>query len=165
MWPWRDLHFKDSCPLARDVEHWGISNIVPNILRQEKSIFTSFFIDLSPQLVLNIAGHRHRGRCRRHRHFGILYLSPVPDYSGSGLGPLIPVSDWFRHPHFCSFRYRTEKGVHTARAYGNGYTLHVLTAVGGKNYTLHVHRQLLMVLFLLYDIRKSYINAGMPEQS
>ncbi len=27
----------------------------------------------------------------------------------------------------------------------------VHTAVGGKEYTLHVHRQLLMVLFLLYD--------------
>ncbi len=37
--------------------------------------------------------HRHRGRCRRHRHSGILYLSPVPDWvplfwyrTGSGIG-------------------------------------------------------------------------------
>jgi hypothetical protein len=28
-----------------------------------------------------------------------------------------------------------------------------------------VHRLLLMVLFLLYDIKKSYVNAGMPEKS
>jgi hypothetical protein len=34
-----------------------------------------------------------------------------------------------------------------------------------KGYTLHVHRQLLMTLFLLYDIEKSYINAGMPEKN
>ncbi len=27
----------------------------------------------------------------------------------------------------------------------------------------HVQRQLLLVLFLLYDIEKSYVNAGMPE--
>jgi hypothetical protein len=39
----------------------------------------------------------------------------------------------------------------------------VHTAVGGKKYTLHVHRQPLMVLFLLYDIERSYVNAGMPE--
>jgi hypothetical protein len=30
---------------------------------------------------------------------------------------------------------------------------------------LDVHRQLLMVLFLLYDIEKSYVNAGMQEKS
>ncbi len=43
-----------------------------------------------------------------HRHSGILYLSPVPEHSGTGLDPLIPVPDWFRHRHFCSFRYRTD---------------------------------------------------------
>ncbi len=45
--------------------------------------------------------------CRRHRHSGILYLSPVPEHSGTGLGPyfstglvpasaflFIPVPDW-----------------------------------------------------------------------
>jgi hypothetical protein len=32
-------------------------------------------------------------------------------------------------------------------------------------YTLHVHRQLLNVLFLLYDNEKSYVNAGMSEKS
>jgi hypothetical protein len=30
-------------------------------------------------------------------------------------------------------------------------------------YILHVHRQLLMVLFLLYDIEKSYVIAGMSK--
>jgi hypothetical protein len=37
---------------------------------------------------LTIDGHRHRGRCRRHRQSGILYLSPVPDWV-----PLMPVPD------------------------------------------------------------------------
>jgi hypothetical protein len=32
-------------------------------------------------------------------------------------------------------------------------------------HTLHVHRQLLMVLFLLYDIEKSNVCDGMPEKS
>ncbi len=58
--------------------------------------------------LMGIARHRNQGRCRRHRHCGILYLSPVPDHSGTGLGPLIPVPDWFRHRNFCSFRYRTD---------------------------------------------------------
>ncbi len=43
-----------------------------------------------------IAGHRHRRRCRRHRHSVTLYLSPVTEHSGTGLGPLIPVPEWFR---------------------------------------------------------------------
>jgi hypothetical protein len=34
-----------------------------------------------------------------HRHSGIRHLSSVPDQSGTGLGLLIPVVDWFRqHP-------------------------------------------------------------------
>ncbi len=41
-----------------------------------------------------IARHRHRGRCRRHKHSSILYLSPVPGHFGTGLVPLIPVPDW-----------------------------------------------------------------------
>jgi hypothetical protein len=39
------------------------------------------------------------------------------------------------------------------------------TAGSGRWYTLHVHRQMLMVLFLLYYIEKSYVNAGIPEKS
>jgi hypothetical protein len=63
---------------------------------------------------------------------------------------------------------------------GRGYTLHIHTigtGVGKRNTHctsklqvvesntpgLHLHRRLLMVLFLLYDAEKSYINAGMPE--
>ncbi len=77
-----------------------------------------------PGCPATIAGHRRRVRCRRHRHSGTRYFSPVPEHSGTGLGPLIPVLDWFRHRHFCSFRYRTDwmpsipafkKGVHPAR--------------------------------------------------
>ncbi len=80
--------------------------------------------------------------------------------TGIGLGPLIPVPDWFRHRHFCFFRYRTNrmpgipafkkntlqrcKGIHTLCTFiitsvGLGYTLHVHTASCGKRYTLHVH--------------------------
>ncbi len=44
----------------------------------------------------SIAGHRHRGRCRRHRFSGILYLNPVPEHSDTELGPFIEVSNWFR---------------------------------------------------------------------
>ncbi len=46
-----------------------------------------------------IAGHRHQGRYRRHRHSGILYLSLVPEHSGTKMGPLNLVPDWFRHQH------------------------------------------------------------------
>jgi hypothetical protein len=112
-----------------------------------------------------IAGHRHRGRCRRHRHSGILCLRPLPEHSRIGLGTLIPVPDWFRHRHFCSFRYRTDwmPDSPTFRHLKKGYTLHVYTAGGRKGHTLNVHRQLLMVLFLLNDNEKSYVNAGMSE--
>jgi hypothetical protein len=69
--------------------------------------------------------------------------------------------------------------VHTAAA-GNGYILHVHTAGVGKGYTLqfntaggenhlhvqtaelHVHRRLLLVLFLIYDAEKPEVNEGIP---
>jgi hypothetical protein len=35
-----------------------------------------------------------------HRQSGVQYLSPVPEHSGTGLGPSNPVPDWFRHHHF-----------------------------------------------------------------
>jgi hypothetical protein len=41
--------------------------------------------------------------------------------------------------------------------------VHIQTAGSGKGYTLHVHIQVLMMLFLLYDDEKSFVNAGMPE--
>ncbi len=41
-----------------------------------------------------VAGHRHQGWCRRHS--GIRYLIPVPEHSGTGLSPLVPLPDWFR---------------------------------------------------------------------
>jgi hypothetical protein len=53
-----------------------------------------------------IAGHRHRGQCRWHRHSGILYISPVPNIlvsdwvllsryrTGSGIGVFVHPSDW-----------------------------------------------------------------------
>jgi hypothetical protein len=44
-----------------------------------------------------------------------------------------------------------------------GYPVHVQTAVKCKNYTVHFHRPLLMVLFLLLDVEKSYVNDGMLE--
>ncbi len=34
------------------------------------------------------------------------HLSPDLEHSGTGLGPIILVPDWFRHRHFCSFRKR-----------------------------------------------------------
>jgi hypothetical protein len=50
---------------------------------------------------------------------------------------------------------------------GKGYTLHVYTADDRGRYTQHFHTRLLnlMVLNLLYDVDKSYVDAGMPRKS
>ncbi len=79
-------------------------------------------------------------------------------YSGTGL--VLPSG-------FCSFTGLTWS--RTVRHFGiqkscccwwwKGYPVHVQTANSGKWYTLHVHRHLQMVLFLLF------VNAGMPEKS
>jgi hypothetical protein len=46
-----------------------------------------------------------------------------------------------------------------------GYTLHVHTAGSANRYNLHVHRQLEMLLFLLYCIiLKNHMYAGMPDK-
>jgi hypothetical protein len=76
---------------------------------------------LSKIHLFGIARHRHLDQCRRHRHSGIGYLSPVPKHSGTGLVPRISVPDWFRHRHFCSFWYRTDRntGCRTVRHYKN----------------------------------------------
>jgi hypothetical protein len=136
-----------------------------------RGIHIGTILNLYTAWKISTAGHRHRGWCRRHWHSGILYLSPVPKHSGTELGPLIPKPDWFRHRIFCSFRYRTDwmpdsptfrhlKKLLHIRCWWKGYPVHFQTAGSGKWYTLHVHRQLLMVLFLLYDIENSYVNAG-----
>jgi hypothetical protein len=39
---------------------------------------------------------------------GIRHLSSVPERPDTELGPLILVPHWFRHRHFCFFRYRTD---------------------------------------------------------
>ncbi len=41
-----------------------------------------------PASVRSVAGHQHRGRCRRHS--GILFIRLVSEHSGTGLGPLFP---------------------------------------------------------------------------
>jgi hypothetical protein len=51
-------------------------------------------------LQMNIDGHRHQGRCRRHQYSGINHLSLVPEDSGTGRGLIIPVPEWFRHRNF-----------------------------------------------------------------
>ncbi len=40
----------------------------------------------NPKKHITIAGHRHRGPCRRHRYSGIQHLSPVLLHSSNGLG-------------------------------------------------------------------------------
>ncbi len=83
--------------------------------------------------------HRYRGRCRRHRHSGILYLSPVPEHSGTGLGSLLPVPDWFRQRHFLFIPVPDwlDAGHSDILAIQKqGYTLHVHAAgvgVGGRD--------------------------------
>ncbi len=88
---------------------------------------------LSAQSSCTIAGHRHRGRCRRHRRSGILYLVPVLEHSGIKLGPLIPVPDWIRHQHFCLFRYLSDWMPDSPkfRHLKKGNALHIHTAADG----------------------------------
>jgi hypothetical protein len=45
-------------------------------------------------------GRRHQSRCHRHRHPGMLILSPTSEHSGNTLGSLILVSDLFWHRIF-----------------------------------------------------------------
>ncbi len=117
-----------------------------------------------PYWCLSIAGHRHSG---------ILYVSQVLEHSSTRLGSLIPVPDWFRHRDFCSLRYQTDwmPDSPTFRHLKSCWwwwwkrdPVYDQTAGNGNWYTLHFHRQLLMVIFLLYDIKKSYVNARMPEK-
>ncbi len=43
--------------------------------------------------------------------------------------------------------------------------MNVQTEGSGKCYTLHVHRRLVVVaLFMLHEVEKSYVNARMPEK-
>ncbi len=93
-----------------------------------------------------------------------------------------------RHSRVPLFRYRNSSGIgifvhsgtgrpgcRTVRHFGIlkgccwwwclGNPVHVQTVGSLKWYTLHVHRQLLMVLFLQCDNEKSYVYAGMPEKS
>ncbi len=59
------------------------------------------------QYSVGIAGHRQRGAsvfCS-----GIMYLCPVPDHSGTRLGLLIPVPNWFRHLYFFTFQNRIDR--------------------------------------------------------
>jgi|688.fasta_scaffold596582_1 hypothetical protein len=137
--------------------------------------------------LINIAGHRNRGRCRRHRHSGIRSLIPISEHSGTGLG--VP---FFRYRtgsglgifvHFGTgltgcrtvrnlvfkkrdtktlYVHTTSKGLgYTLHAHTAGgervYTLHVHTASCGRGYTLDIHRRLLIMLFLLYDAEKSCV--------
>jgi hypothetical protein len=102
---------------------------------------------------MSIAGHRNSGilylsPVSEHSGTGLGRLIPVPDwvalfryrtgspYSGTGLGRLIPVPDWFRHRHFCSFRYRTDwmSDSPTFRHLKRkGYSLHIHTASVGSS--------------------------------
>ncbi len=91
-------------------------------------------------------------------------------YSGIGMVPasaflFIPVPDWLDagQSDIPAFKKRGALCTSTFWWLWKGYAVHVQTAGSGKCYTLHVHRQLLMVLFLLCDIEKSNVNAGMPE--
>jgi hypothetical protein len=108
-----------------------------------------------------IAGHRHQGQCRQHQHSGIQHFSPVPEHSGSGLGPLIPVSDCSLHQHLNPFQYRTDRmpyspafknivwrlrrihpacGKHTHTADGGSWIHSALPySRRGKGYTFHIY--------------------------
>ncbi len=72
----------------------------------------------------------------------------------------IPVPDWLdaRQSDIPAFKKKLLAVVIE-------YPVHIQTEDSKKCYTLHAHRQLLRVLYLLFDIEKSYVNAGRPEKS
>ncbi len=116
--------------------------------------------------ILNTAGHRHRGRSRRHRHSGILYLSPVPDW--------VPL-----------FRYRTGSGIRIFVHSGTGLTgqsdipAFQKAVVGGGERETQCTSKLQVAesdtpftsidscwwCYSCYIILKNLVNAGMPEKS
>jgi hypothetical protein len=59
---------------------------------------------LKPRLGIGI-----KANAARHRHSGIHHFSPVPEHCGAGLGLFFLGLDWFRHQHFFSFRYTTDR--------------------------------------------------------
>ncbi len=74
---------------------------------------------------------------RRHQHSGILYLSPVPEHSGTRLCPLTPVPDRFQYQNFCSIRDWTDwmpdsPTFKNAVVGGGDRDTHVQTAGSGK---------------------------------
>ncbi len=75
----------------------------------------------------------------------------------------IPVPDWLDAGQSDIPAFK--KKLLVVVVIGYHYPVHIQTEDSGKWYTLHAQRQLLRVLFLLYDIEKSYVNAGMPEKS
>ncbi len=99
--------------------------------------FLVFLLLTYDQLI--IAGHRHQGRCRWHRHSGIPQLSPVPEHSGTELGFLITVPGLFRHKLYeCGKRNTlhvfTAGGVHVKLVVVHRDTLHIHTSCCTKRY-------------------------------
>ncbi len=95
---------------------------------------SSWWVTVPYCWVAIIAGHRHRVRSYG---IGISTSSISFRYRYRS----IPVLDWLRHRHFCSFRCRTDKmpDSSTFRHLRKGYTLHIHTAGGRKRHTMHIH--------------------------
>ncbi len=123
---WSAVHYTDTT-----AKHLS-GHCILNISWRKLSSISTFII--STVLQFTIIGHLNSE---------IRYLSPVPWLSGTVLCPLIPVPDWFRHWHICSFRIRTITGCPTVRHFGilkcwrwKGIHPRVHNAGGGKE--LHV---------------------------
>jgi hypothetical protein len=110
----------------------------PGVLEQleNRNLYLRYTLSAHSSCTI-IAGHRHW-------HSGIMYL--LSSYYGTGL---FPASTFL----FFSLRYRTEWMPDSPkfRHLKKGYALHVHTAAVSS---------LLIVLFLIYDIEKSFVNAG-----
>ena len=79
--------------------------------------------------------------------------------SGTGLGPLFPVPDWFRHQHFWSIRDRTD-WMPDSPIFRHSLYVHTAGSGGGARDT-----QCTSIDSYWCDNEKAYVNAGMPEKS
>jgi hypothetical protein len=94
--------------------------------------------------IIQLAGHRHKGWCRRHRHSDIWHISPLPEQPGTGVVRyrscpvpeqsvteafrywISPVPNWFEHLHSLTFRYRTDRMPYSP-AFTNWILINILT--------------------------------------
>jgi len=97
-----------------------------------------------------IAGHRHRGRCRRHRHSGILYLSPEIQYklAATTIGNKATSFFFISSYEFRVLFYPSTVNIFRFPMYSNQHYWILLYIF---------NRQTVMALFLLMDLSYKHI--------